>query len=131
MTKSNNLLQYLIRKLEKELSEKDIALQRTISGLEEANKGLIDSKQTAEQLSTVLTKYDESQKIIESLNQSIDFHKTSQLTLKEQFDECKKEFNELKNNFEKSEAMKISQEDLNTILKDKEEEISLLKDMVN
>ena len=131
MTKSNNLLQYLIRKLEKELSEKDIALQRTISELEEANKGLIDSKQTAEQLSTVLTKYDESQKIIESLNQSIDFHKTSQLTLKEQFDECKKEFNELKNNFEKSEAMKISQEDLNTILKDKEEEISLLKDMVN
>ena len=117
--------------MEKELSEKDIALQRTISGLEEANKGLIDSKQTAEQLSTVLTKYDESQKIIESLNQSIDFHKTSQLTLKEQFDECKKEFNELKNNFEKSEAMKISQEDLNTILKDKEEEISLLKDMVN
>lgn len=125
------MLQYLIRKLEKELSEKDIALQRTISELEEANKGLIDSKQTAEQLSTVLTKYDESQKIIESLNQSIDFHKTSQLTLKEQFDECKKEFNELKNNFEKSEAMKISQEDLNTILKDKEEEISLLKDMVN
>lgn len=131
MTKSNSLLEYLIRSMEKDLSNKKVELQKISNLLENekanANNSEEEKNQALAKLEIMSRQDDDRKKMMTELEQLIEKERSGKEQFQSELEFAKKKIFSLEDNFK---GIQIGEVELKNILKDKEEEISLYKDMV-
>lgn len=132
LTKSNTLLEYLIRSLEKDLSNKTIELQKMISKLEgeKAHSGKVeeDQKKSLAELENMTLQNNELQKKVCDLKQIFDAEQFAKNELNAELERVKASAFKIEDTFQ---TLQSDESELKKILNDKEEEISMYKDMVS
>lgn len=131
LAKSNGLLEYLIRSLEKDLSNKTIELQQITSKLdsEKANSAKIgeDNKKILAKLEAMVMQNEELKKKEEDLKQFFETEQVAKKELQAEFERVKASASKIENTFQ---TLQSDESELKKILNDKEEEISMYKDVV-
>ena len=128
MTKSNTLLEYLIRTLEKDLAEKTTERQNLLDSLDtekkERAKCIQEKNQIIHEKDLIIKECSELRESIKELKQLIDDNKLAKELLQTKLDSSESKLYQLSNSFQ------IEEGEFKKILNDKEEEIWCLKDMV-
>ncbi len=131
LAKSNSLLEYLIRSLEKDLSNKTVELQQMISKLdgEKAHSVKVseDNKKILAKLEAMVIQNEELKKKEEDLKQFFETEQIAKKELQAEFERVKASANKIENTVQ---TLQSDESELKKILNDKEEEISIYKDMV-
>lgn len=131
LAKSNSLLEYLIRSLEKDLSNKTVELQQMISKLdgEKAHSVKVgeDNKKILAKLEAMVIQNEELKKKEEDLKQFFETEQIAKKELQAEFERVKASANIIENTVQ---TLQSDESELKKILNDKEEEISIYKDMV-
>lgn len=132
LAKSNSLLEYLIRSLEKDLSNKTVELQQMISKLdgEKAHSVKVseDNKKILAKLEAMVIQNEELKKKEEDLKQFFETEQIAKKELQAEFERVKASANKIENTVQ---TLQSDESELKKILNDKEEEISIYKDMIS